>query len=437
VTTKHRQPPQAIWSTELELSNGSCTLAPPSGLVAAYARVLVRFHGESIDCVLLPLANGSIAVKEILLGLGARPRARLRAHLAQDGFRGTAADVAEVDWTSVDGCRGKMREEPKVSVVVCTRDRSDILRDCLTRLQRLEYDNLEVVIVDNAPSSHATRAVFDEAVSNDVRFRYALEPRTGLSHARNRGLAEATGKIVAFTDDDVGVDAAWVGALVRGFSRRPDIACVTGMVCAASLETPAERFFDAKVSWATSCEQRIYDVATQSAGPLYPYAAGLFGTGANMAFRTSALLSIGGFDEALGAGTRTAGGEDLDIFLRTLQAGYALAYEPSALVWHYHRSSMLGLRRQMFGYGSGLTAFVTKHVLQRQSRRAIAARIPRGLAHLTVMGRESRRSGVNSGHVRAHSLLLRELAGAIAGPYLYVASRRHAAVGAVPKERAE
>jgi len=99
------------------------------------------------------------------------------------------------------------------------------------------------------------------------------------------------------------------------------------------------------------------------------------------------------------------------------------------LVWHYHRSSMLGLRRQMFGYGSGLTAYVTKHVLQRQSRRAIATRIPRGLAHLTVMGRESRRSGGNSGHLRAHSLLLRELAGAIAGPYLYVASRRHATGG--------
>jgi hypothetical protein len=69
-------------------------------------------------------------------------------------------------------------------------------------------------------------------------------------------------------------------------------------------------------------------VARNSAAVLYPYSAGIFGTGANFVVSRAAFEALGGFDEVLGAGALTRGGEDLDWFVRTLHQGFALAYEP-------------------------------------------------------------------------------------------------------------
>nr|MDT0667760.1 glycosyltransferase [Micromonospora sp. DSM 115978] len=103
---------------------------------------------------------------------------------------------------------------------------------------------------------------------------------------------------------------------------------------------------------------------------------------ANFAFRADVLRELGGFDEALGAGTPTGGGDDLDAFLRVLLAGHALAYEPAALVWHSHRADLEQLRQQMFNYGSGLSAYLTKYVLAAGTRRRLLAALPAGVTHL-------------------------------------------------------
>ena len=410
-----------VWCTEYELSDelrGALT-APDAG--ADEARVLMRFHGQPLEFVQLPVEAGQVSVNGLLTRLSAQARERLDAHLVIDGVdssQGCALADGPLE------CRHVVDTSVRVSVVVCTRDRGPEIHECLMRLKTLQYDDLEILIVDNAPSNDATYRAFAAEVGADPRFRYVLEPRPGLSCARNRGLAEASGDIIAYTDDDVRVDQGWVTALVGGFERRPDIMCVTSLVCTAALRTPAEHYFDGKVSWAASCEPRIYDLNSTTGDPLYPYAPGLFGTGAGMAFRLDLLREIGGFDEALGAGTRTAGGEDLDIFVRVLLAGYALAYEPASLVWHHHRSDLDGLRRQMFGYGSGLTAYVTKHLLDRRSRRALLSRLPRGMKHMTTVARDSQKAGSTVADVPARALLLRELAGMASGPYLYVRSRR-------------
>jgi hypothetical protein len=99
--------------------------------------------------------------------------------------------------------------------------------------------------------------------------------------------------------------------------------------------------------------------------PLYPLPP--FGVGANMAFRTADLLAIGGFDEALGAGTRTFAGEDTKAFTQLLLCGGTMVYQPSAVVRHLHRADMAGLEKQLVGYGTGLTAFYTAMVMDRPS----------------------------------------------------------------------
>jgi GT2 family glycosyltransferase len=134
-------------------------------------------------------------------------------------------------------------------------------------------------------------------------------------------------------------------------------------VHAAELETPTQLYFDRKVGWSGPGVPRLYDLdQNRIDSPLYPYLPGTFGAGANFAVTRTLLAAVGGFDEALGAGSPAGGGEDLDLFLRVLRAGLAVAYEPSAVVWHYHRRDARALRRQLVGYGSGLAALACKEL---------------------------------------------------------------------------
>jgi glycosyltransferase involved in cell wall biosynthesis len=312
-----------------------------------------------------------------------------------------------------------------VSVVVCTRNRAAMLGPCLRRLAALTYPDVEIIIVDNAPDDLATRRVVDEWCERDPRFRYEREDRPGLSHARNRGLAAAGGTYLAYTDDDVSVDPHWLHGIVKGFRRRPDVRCVTGLVGTADITNEAEAYFDARTSsWSTRCVPQLFDLRPGSgSNGLYPYSAGVFGTGASFAFVRSELAGLGGFDTALGAGTVTRGGEDLDIFVRVLRSGGAIAYEPSALVWHHHRADAASLSKQMYGYGTGLTAYLTKLLLDPSTCPDVLSRVPGGLIRMARIRRgTSERLSVPA----SRRLLGREVAGYLAGPLLYARARRAA-----------
>lgn len=426
-----------VWCTDIDLAALPTPALMAPDHVPAYdeVRVLVRLHGESLAFVRRPLVNGGLAVAELLEGLNElseQARARLIAHLEMDGgplHRRSGALPAGSGLPVT--CRRPTDTGLTATVVICTRGRGDALRGCLASLQDMRTAGLDFVIVDNAPTDDLTARAFAAVVSEDDRFRYVVEPRPGLSCARNRGLAEATGEVIAFADDDVRVDPGWATALLLGFNCRSDVACVTSLVCTAALETAAEHYFDARVSWADRCDPRIYDATPPDDDPLYPYySPGIFGTGAGMAFRTDVVRDLGGFDEALGAGTRTAGGEDLDAFVRILQAGYAIAYEPNSVVWHHHRSDLPGLRRQMYSYGTGLTAFFTKHLVETTTRRSLLRKLPQGLAKLGRLPRKTH-GAVGSAPVPTRSLLLRELAGMAMGPALYGVARKNISTAAL------
>jgi glycosyltransferase involved in cell wall biosynthesis len=311
---------------------------------------------------------------------------------------------------------------PLVTVIVCTRNRADGLLRCLQSLQALRYSNLELLMVDNASADDATMTVVLEAARGDNRIRYVREDRPGLSVARNRGLREAAGDVIAFTDDDVRVDPLWVDGILRGFRRRADVGCVTGLVASASLEHSAEQYFDARVWWSSSCEQRLFEPTRRRGDSrLHPYAAGKFGTGANVAFRREAIEAIGGFDESLGAGSPTSGGEDLDAFVRVLRSGRALTYEPAALVWHDHRVDEADLQRQMYAYGKGLSAYLCKFLFSQASGPEVAGRLVVGAVH---MGRLARRSQAAADNARvAPGLVSAEFRGLAAGPWAYLRTR--------------
>ncbi len=311
----------------------------------------------------------------------------------------------------------------RLTVVVCSRSRPAQLAECLERLLALPTERpVSFVVVDNAPIDNRAEAVVRAIAARDGRFQYAREDRPGLSFARNRGLALAEDTFIAFLDDDVRPSDRWVEALLQGFSQRADVACVTGIVETASVEAAAERYFEARVWWSAAQERKVFD---RSRGPrgsaLHPYAAGAFGTGANMAFRTAVLRELGGFDEALGAGSPAGGGEDLDVFVRVIRAGFAIAYEPQALVWHHHRADVDALRRQMRSYGRGLSAYLCKYLVSPRTSVDLVSRLPAGLWHLRRLAHRSAQASVET---QLPGMWREELRGLLNGPGAYMRARR-------------
>lgn len=313
--------------------------------------------------------------------------------------------------------------DEQISVIVCTRNRAVQLRGCLESLRGVDYPRLNFLIVDNAPSDQSAREVIESVAAVDSRFRYVAEDRAGLSRARNRGLALAEGQIVAFVDDDVRVPSDWLEGMMLGFRRRPDVACVTGPVASAAVEQATERYFERRVRWSVGSETRVFDRSSGPGAPaLHPYAAGAFGVGANMAFRAEALRAVGGFDEALGAGSPSAGGEDLDIFVRMIRAGYAICQEPAAAALHEHRADLDDLRKQMRDYGKGLAAYLCKYLTSPATAFDLIRRLPQGMRHMGVLSARSRQASDETGLPR--TLWLAEMRGLLEGPWAYLGARR-------------
>jgi GT2 family glycosyltransferase len=304
-----------------------------------------------------------------------------------------------------------------LSVAVCTRERPDSLGACLSRLRRALCDEHEVVVVDNAPTSGRTAQVVASFADAGMWIRRVLEPARGLSRARNRALSEATTTYVAFTDDDARPDAGWATALRRGFGADAQVAVVTGMVPPAQIETPAQALFEKKLKWSASLSLEIYRMADRDRYVFpFPYSAGHFGTGANFAVDRAAIIDLGGFDEALGAGTPAAGGEDMELFVRVLRRGHTLVYQPAAIVWHVHRREDEDLRRLLFGYGKGLSAAALSEFLQPGKVDMVRGSL-QGARNLA----RERHAEVGYGMPRHHLAL--EMAGVVCGPGAYLWER--------------
>ncbi|WP_211223153.1 glycosyltransferase [Propionicicella superfundia] len=274
---------------------------------------------------------------------------------------------------------------PSITVIICTRDRVDSLASALASVRDLDYEDYDIVVVDNASPTPAT-ADYVRSLG-DPRIRLVSEPVPGLSRARNTGLRAARGEIVAYTDDDVVVDRLWLRGLVAGFDRG-DVECVSGLVPTGELRTRTQMWFDRRVSWSDATSVRMFRLDEPPAdNPLFPFRVGDFGTGASFAVRRETLQRLGGFDEALGVGTPTGGGEDIDMFVRILLDGGGLVVEPSAVVWHRHRDDIPALRKQAVGYGLGLGAWLTKVALQPRTAWMLARRVPGGIRRAARMAR--------------------------------------------------
>lgn len=252
-----------------------------------------------------------------------------------------------------------------VTVVIATRNRPAQLERCVRSIRRGTVCPDRIVVVDNAPDDDATAHTVARLALEFPGVEYVREDRPGLATAHNCGLRLVETPIVAITDDDVVVEANWVAAIQRAFAADPAVVCVTGSIVPLELDTPTQRSIEAISGFHKGWERTVFHRGDQHRGPLFPYAAGMFGSGANMSFRAEYLRGVGGFDDALGAGTLSLGGDDLAAFYDVVAGGDRLCYEPAALVRHAHHRDPSALARQAHGYGAGLAAHLTRCVVKR------------------------------------------------------------------------
>jgi GT2 family glycosyltransferase len=307
-------------------------------------------------------------------------------------------------------------------VVLATCDRPSELAHCLRSLlgQTLKADR--IVVVDDAPGGELTPAAVRACDPSGSRVRYVEGDRTGSAAAHNRGLVEVESPLIAFTDDDVIAEPDWLLKIAEAFAVAPRVGCVTGRIMALELETTEQVWLDGYAGFDKGSERRLFDLAeNRPDDPLFPFAAGSFGSGANMAFSAAALDDMGGFDAALGAGTEARGGEDLAAFFEVLMRGYTLVYEPRAVVHHRHASDYAALRRQVYSYGVGLASYLTKCLVDHPRLLALATRrLPHAAAH-TLSSRSAKNSRRPDDYPRELTRL--ELRGMLAGPRAYLRSR--------------
>ena len=259
---------------------------------------------------------------------------------------------------------------PSVSVVVPVRNGADTIGACIEALLSQEdAPPHEILVVDN-DSEDGT----PEAIRRHPEARYLYEPRHGVSFARNRGIAQARGELVAFLDGDCIPAPGWLAAIAAPFTA-PEVGCVAGELRHVEPRTAAER----QAVRILGNWQRF----AVTSNPPYVVTA-------NAAFRRAALDRIGHFD------TRLPRAQDVELGLRFHdRAGMRVEYAPEAIARHSHRPSHLGFFRQQLGwsYGAGLVGAKYRHVNGRRNappklrELALAARGLGTVVRLQLNGR--------------------------------------------------
>jgi len=400
------------------------------------ALLLVRLHGEPLATVHIERNLAGITAEqlaaEIWLSAGSEIRHHVERFACAEPPSGSDALLRGLRFQAAE-CPGGMppKVDASVAVIISTAGREVQLERCIRSLLAQRRSELEVVVVDNRPATGETLRAVEPIMAEDSRVRYVPEPRVGLSVARNRGVSETAAELVAFTDDDVVADPGWLEWLTAPFAE-PGVTVACGMVLPLELQTEAQKRFEQYAGFSKGMQRHSYD---RRSGPvagrlLYPFVNGTVGVGNNMAFRRTEILAGGGFDSALGAGSATGSCEETWAFSRAILRGGRIVYEPRALCWHEHRKDGDALRDQIFGYGTGLGAVLTKALTHdprfypaaaRSLRIALAVQWrKRDLASGSSAGDNGSSVGAGGGPTKRPDELLRaRREGVLRGPVRY------------------
>lgn len=234
-----------------------------------------------------------------------------------------------------------------IAVVVATVGRADGAARAARSVLATDYPALTLCVVDQSADDATATAL--SVWAGDPRLRVVKTSTRGLGAARNLGVSLSEAPIIAFTDDDCEVAPDWPAAIAAALDPDPRLGVVFGTVLAADYDR-SKGFIPA---YQVRGQRSVHGVSGK---------ARIEGIGACMAVRRSTWTTLGGFDEALGAGAPLRAGEDADFAMRTLVAGQGVHETPDAVVTHYGFRTFVEGMRLIEGYMLGLGAVNAKMV---------------------------------------------------------------------------
>jgi glycosyltransferase involved in cell wall biosynthesis len=236
-----------------------------------------------------------------------------------------------------------------ISVIIVTRNRSDSIGETLEALRRQTHSDFELIIVDSSDIE------IERGKTGDLGRKYGgkiiLQPRRGVSLARNTGIANSSGDLIVFIDDDCIPENDWLKQTIENFSN-PSIWGCTSRIMPFNRNAVAN-FFEEVAGQDLGPVKRIFNQADvqfsfkiimANLGKIFAkhlkskgLAPWCIGHGSSMTFRREIFEQTGAFDERFGGGAPGKGCEDIEILYRTLRAGHSVVYEPLAVVRHKQR----------------------------------------------------------------------------------------------------
>ena len=253
---------------EIEICQTISAISPEIAKKYPRALALIRLHTHPIGQVEFILGDGGYSGEQLMQQIWANCAMEITAHLQDDGW--PEPEIAALNRNQpipdiyspkcLEAREALLADPPLVSIIIATRERPNRLLSCLNSIFALNYTHYEIIVVDNALITSSIRDLIKEIQKEWSNIRYVCETVPGLGVAHNCGLREAKGAIVAFADDDVLVDRHWLSQLVLGFSASDNVACVTGMILPAKLETETQVFLEGFGRFNKGTDQRIFDL---------------------------------------------------------------------------------------------------------------------------------------------------------------------------------
>ncbi|MDP8901377.1 MAG: glycosyltransferase [Actinomycetota bacterium] len=225
---------------------------------------------------------------------------------------------------------------PPVSVVICAYNAEATLDECLEHTCKLDYPNLEILVVDDGSSDATVELALRHPRAKLISIEHA-----GLSIARNEGFRNATGDLIAYLDSDAYPSPEWPYYLALAMDG-PTLGGVGG---------PNVPPLDDALG--------AHQVARAPGGPVHVLVSDDRAEhipGCNMAFWKDVLSEVGGFDPIY-----TSAGDDVDLCWRVLDKGWEIGFHPAALVWHHRRGGVRPYLRQQRGYGRSEALVEARH----------------------------------------------------------------------------
>jgi glycosyltransferase involved in cell wall biosynthesis len=238
-----------------------------------------------------------------------------------------------------------------VSVVICTMGRPEVFGAALESVLAQDYGDFEVLVLDQSQDD-GTETIARKLAGDDSRVKYRRLDQKGLSRAYNRGVEQARGELVAFTDDDCVAPQGWLRAVADAFAREPEAELLYGQVL-GPIDPRDERHGEGVIP--TLPITRLERLSRR-------HGFRVFGMGANFATRRRAWERVGGFDEILGGGGPLQSAQDFDYAYRVFLGGGTILLDPAVVVHHYGFRLNSEWPDTVGSYGIGVGGFYFKHI---------------------------------------------------------------------------